>query len=77
MRARMPCRAVFGRVDMFVEWTKRPAIPANWCVRFGALCAYERACAMIVDSCSGRAGVQEKCNANGATRRGGVSPPGD
>ena len=33
MRARMPCRAVFWRVDMFVEWTKRPATPANWCVR--------------------------------------------
>ena len=33
MRARMPCRAVFGHVDMFVEWTKRPATPANWSVR--------------------------------------------
>ena len=44
MRARMSCRAVLGHVDMFVEWTKRPATPANWCVRFGALCAYERAC---------------------------------
>ena len=57
MRARMSCRAVLGHVDMFVEWTKRPATPANWCVRFGALCAYERACAMRVDSCSGRAGL--------------------
>ena len=46
MCARMPCRAVFGHVDVFVEWMKRPATPANWCVRFGALCAYERACVM-------------------------------
>ena len=65
MHARMPCRAVSWRVDMFVEWTKRPATPANWCVRFGVLCAYERACVMRVDSCrTGARPKQRGANAN-------------